>query len=116
LAEADARPAALRAAIREALGPRPQRWLAHKSGLGADRVSRILLGKQAIQLEDLQPIADALGVSPRSLLTKAGYVDDAGLLDPDVLPEGGRRAVLAIFQAFGHRVESDGVQGVEDVR
>jgi len=110
-AAAEVRAEALRQAIRDALGERTQKELAQATGLREETVSRLLMGKQAIQLEHLVVFEDALGVSARSLLTRAGYIKDDGRFDPDVLPVGGRRAIRAILREFGEGVDSVGDDG-----
>ena len=102
-------------ALRDALGDRTQKWLAEAMDVDPTTVSRFILGKQIPTLEQLSRAAMVLGVSTRSLLTRAGYIDDDGLVDPDLLPPGGRRAVRAILREFAGGVESDGAHGANGV-
>jgi hypothetical protein len=121
---------ALGQAIKDALNqcldsggkPRPQRWLATQvrgkdGGKGVDPavITRFVLGQQTPTLEQLSDMARALGVSTRSLLTKAGYIDDNGLVDPDHLPDGARNAIRAILRDVEERISGNRPNGVNGV-
>ena len=98
---------ALGQALRDALGDRTQRWLADEVGIDPATVSRFVQGKQLPTLDQLSKMARALNVSTRSLLARAGYIDDNGLIDPDRLPVAGRRAIRAILREFQESVDGD---------
>lgn len=101
------------AAITEVLGKRTAKWLAEGIGVSPSTVSRILNGNQTPTLEQLAGIARRLGVSRRSLLQSAGYLDGQGLIDPHALPAKARDAVLALVGGFSHgpNDKSNGFQG-----
>lgn len=96
--------AAFGAAIDAQLGKRPHKWLAQGIGVSESTVSRFINGKQTPTLDQLARIALRLGVSRRSLLQSAGYLDGEGLIDPHALPAKARDLVLALVGpgGFGH--------------
>ena len=103
---------AIGAAIDEAMGDRSRRWLADQIGVDSATASRILSGRSPLDVDRLDLIASALGVTKRSLLARAGYLDDdGGLIDPERVPPGARRAIRAILREFGEGVDSVGDDG-----
>lgn len=107
---------AMGAALTEALVSRGEsrKWLAEAIDVDPATVSRILNGERPPSFEQLCRMATALGVTRRSLLARAGYIDGDGLIDPERLPPAGRRAVLAIIAAFAS-VDDNGPDDAEDV-
>jgi hypothetical protein len=93
---------AMAAALNEAVGPEhgKKKWLAEQIEVDPSTVSRILGGTQAPSLDQLSRIARALGVTRRSLLARAGYLDAEGdaTIDVDALPPNVRDMVLAMVR------------------
>lgn len=99
---------AIGAALDEALGDRSQRWLAKQMGVDPSTVSRLLAGKGSPTVDNIAKAADALGVSRRTLLARAGYLTEAGTVDLDALPVDVRRGVVALLREFGQQIPADG--------
>src|SRR5215207_7177195 len=106
---------AIGAAISRMLDARgiSRRQLAGQLGVDPTTVGRILSGRSPLDVDQLDRIAGILSVSPRTLLAEAGYIDDAGLIDPDQLPPGAARAIRAILREF--RVGDDGPNDADDI-
>lgn len=102
---------AIGAALKEALGERTQKWLATQMGVDPSTVSRLLAGSGSPTVDHIAKAADALGISRRRLLARAGYLSERGTVDLDALPADVRRGVVALLREFGQEVSTNGDHG-----
>lgn len=89
--------------LTEALGQRTKQWLADETGYEPATVSRILRGQQLPSLDQLQKLCGALGLKPRHVLARIGYLDDSEARY-DALPGHVRRMIDAMADEFGEQL------------
>lgn len=75
------------------------KWLAVTAGMDPGTGSKKLHGHIPITIDQVAWMAEALGMSRRALLTRAGFIDvDEDALDVSALSPDGRDSVLSAYQ------------------